>query len=125
MKTNHGDGRKALFEGIIVEKGASPADVQEWHRQHGRREGREYWRVEADEAMRTYLEQEFGWSDVRWYGRVRRRRALLHAEQWSTQEVMVMYGNRGGPNPTPPQLSRWVRGHGDSDNGVFWGLDVT
>jgi len=65
VKKNHGDVRKALFEGSIAEKGASPPDVQEWNRQHGRREVREYWWVEADEAMRTYLEQEFGWPEVR------------------------------------------------------------
>jgi len=72
-----------------------------------------------------YLEQEFGWPEVRWYGRWRRRRALLYSGEWSTKEVVVIYGGKGGLNPTPQQLSRWVRGHWEIENGVFWVLDVT
>lgn len=125
MKENHGEVREALLEGIIAEKGASPPDIKEWDRRHGRIEVREYWWVEADEEMKRYLEQEFGWPEVRWYGRVRRRRALLHSGEWSTKEVIVIYGEKGGPNPTPQQLSRWVRGHWEIENGVFWVLDVT
>jgi len=125
VKENHGEVREALLEGIIAEKGASPPDIQEWNRRHGRMEVREYWWVEADEEMKTYLEQEFGWPEVRWYGRVRRWRALLHSGEWSTKEVIVIYGKKGGPNPTPQQLSRWVRGHWEIENGVFWVLDVT
>jgi hypothetical protein len=150
VKENHGEVREALLEGIIAEKGASPPDIKEWDRRHGRIEVREYWwveadeemkrylelvfpdyshgpalKVEADEEMKRYLEQEFGWPEVRWYGRVRRRRALLHSGEWSTKEVIVIYGEKGGPNPTPQQLSRWVRGHWEIENGVFWVLDVT
>lgn len=83
MKENHGEVREALLEGIIAEKGASPPDIKEWNRRHGRIEVREYWWVEADEEMKRYLEQEFGWPEVRWYGRVRRRRALLHSHERS------------------------------------------
>jgi len=75
--------------------------------------------------MKTYLEQEFGWPEVRWYGRVRRRRALLHSGEWSTKEVMAIYGETGGLDPTPQQLSQWVRGHWEIESGVFWVLDVT
>jgi len=80
VKQNHSDGRTALCEGMMAEQGALPPDVQEWSRHHGRRDVREEWRVEADDAMRTYLEQEWGWPDVRWDRRVRRQRAPLHAE---------------------------------------------
>ena len=94
---NHGEVREALLEGIIAEKGASPPDIKEWNRRHGRMEVREYWWVEADEEMKRYLEQEFGWPEVRWYGRVRRRRALLHSGEWSTKEVVVIdLGKKGG-----------------------------
>jgi hypothetical protein len=125
VKENHGEVRQALLEGIMAEKGASPPDFREWNRRHGRMEVREYWWVEADEAMKTYLEQEFGWPEVRWYGRVKRRRTRLHSEEWSTEEVIVIYGKKGGPNPTPQRLSQWVRGHWEIENGMFWVLDVT
>ncbi len=86
---------------------------------------REYGWVEAGEEMRTSLEQALGWPKVRWYGRVKRRQALLHSEEWSTKEGMAIDGKGGWLNPTPQQLSQWVRGRWEIENGVFWGLDVT
>ncbi len=58
------------------------------NRQHGRVEIRAYWWVEADQEMRTYLEQELGWPQVRWYGRVKRRRSKLFSGRWSEEEVV-------------------------------------
>lgn len=125
MKENHGAVLEALVEGVALEKGGSSPDVVEWDLQHGRLEVREYWWVKADEEMRGYLEDEFGWPEVRWYGRVRRRRRPFHQEKWSSEEVIIIYGGDGGPEATPQQLSRWVRGHWGIENGVFWVLDVT
>lgn len=125
MKENHGEVREALLVGLQGEKGGSPPDWRECERQHGRLEVREYWWVEADSEMEAYLEREYGWPAVRWYGRVRRRRRPLYRSEWSTQEVVVVYGTRRGPMPTPQQLSRWTRGHWEVENCVFWVLDVT
>ena len=124
VKENHGQVREALLEGIMAEKGASPADVREWNRRHGRVEIREYWWVEADQAMQAYLEREFGWPEVRWYGRVKRQRSRLHSGEWSGEEVVLIYGG-SRQQVTPRQLSQWVRGHWEIENGVFWVLDVT
>lgn len=125
VKENHGEVLEALIEGLEAERGESPPDWKEWDRRHGRLEVREYWWVKADPEMQAYLEQEYGWPAVCWYGRVRRRRTPLHRSEWSTEEVVVVYGTRRGPEPTPRQLSRWTRGHWEIENCVFWVLDVT
>lgn len=101
MKGNHGEVREALRLGIESEKGGKPPDVVEMDKQHGRLEIREYWWVEGDAEMRAYLADEYGWPEVRWYGRVRRKRRPLHQEVWSTEEVIVLYGGESGPAPTP------------------------
>jgi hypothetical protein len=38
--------------------------------------------------------------------------------------VIVIYGGGRGLNPTPRELSRWVRGHWEIENSGFWVLDV-
>ena len=53
-------------------------------------------------------------------GNVKKVQGLSRAYQCSNID-----GETGGLNPTPQQLSRWVRGHWEIENGVFWVLDVT
>jgi hypothetical protein len=125
VKENHGELREALKVAIEIEKSKAPPDVEEHDRGHGRLEIRKYWWVKAEEDMREYLEREFGWPDVRWYGKVRRERTLLFQGKCSSEEVIVIYGGGRGLNPTPRELSRWVRGHWEIENSGFWVLDVT
>ena len=73
--------------------------------------------------MQAYLEQELGWPQVRWYGRVKRRRSKLFSGQWSEEEVVWIYG--GKKEATPGQLSQWAHGHWTIENSVFWVLDET
>jgi len=103
--------------GVGIEKGMAPPDVVEFDRGHGRLEVREYWWVKAD--------KDISWPDVRWYGKVRRERTLLYKGKRSIEEVMAIYGGGRGLNPSPKELSRWVRGHWEIENGVFWVLDVS
>jgi hypothetical protein len=91
VKENHGELREALKVAIEIEKSKAPPDVEEHDRGHGRLEIRKYWWVKAEEDMREYLEREFGWPDVRWYGEVRRERTLLFQGKCSSEEVIVIY----------------------------------
>lgn len=120
VKENHGELREALIVGVGIEKGTAPPDVVECDHGHGRLEVRGYWWVKADKDMREYLEEEFGWPDVRWYGKVRSERTLLYKGKRSSEEVMVIYGGGRGLNPNPKELSRWVRGHWEIENRAFW-----
>ena len=67
--------------------------------------------------MRTYLERELGWPQVRWYGRGKRRRRSVRSGEWSEEEVVWIYG--GKKEATPRQLSQWERGHWQIENSVF------
>jgi hypothetical protein len=49
---------------------------------------------------------------------------LLFQGKCSSEEVIVIYGGGRGLNPTPKELSRWVRGHWEIENSGFWVLDV-
>ena len=110
---------------LECEKGGKPPDVVTCDKRHGRLEQREYWWLEVDEELRRYLAEEYGRRDVRWCGRVRRSRRLLHEEGWEVEESLWLYQAEVDLEVTPERLSRWVRHHWEIENRVFWVLDVT
>lgn len=110
---------------LEVQLGKAPPAQVEWNKRHGRIEQREYWWTESQE-LEAYLAREYGWEGVRLCGRVRRYRKPLGAETWTqVEENIVIYGSRESKLPTAEQCSRWLRGHWEIENRVFWVLDVT
>lgn len=105
--------------------GAAPADYVEYNKQHGRVEERSYWWV-TDPEFTRYLAEDYGWPDIQMCGRVVRKRRPLQATAWvEVEETIVIYGSRQTKPPSPEQCSRWLRGHWEIENRVFWVLDMT
>jgi len=125
MKNNHGEVKEAIT--LVVKEAAAsrPPDVERWEKGHGRLEYRAYWWVEVDEPLRTYLADEYGWSDVQWCGLGRRRWRHVYEDQWREEERIFVFSSRGDCSPTPEQLSQWAREHWHVENRLFWVLDVT
>jgi len=125
LKRNQGEVLEAVAFALECEREGEPPDVVTYDKQHGRLEVREYWWMPVDEELRRYLAEEYGRRDVRWCGRVRRSRRLLHEERCQVEESLWVYQARVDLEVTPERLSRWVRCHWGIENRVFWVLDVT
>lgn len=91
---------------------------------HGRIERRELWIVPA-EGLRHYLETDFGWPAVRYFGLIRRYRRNLHQSDW--QSVITTLWIAGGthcPDLTPAQVQYHLRAHWTIENDVFYVRDA-
>jgi len=93
MKNNHGEVKEAIM--LVVKEAAAsrPPDIERWEKGHGRLEYRAYWWVEVDELLRTYLADEYGWSDVQWCGLGRRRWQHVYEDQWREEERIFVFSS--------------------------------
>ena len=125
VKDNHGEMKAAIA--LVVEEGAvlRSADVERWEKGHGRIEYRAYWWVEVDDALRTYLADAYGWTEVRWCGLGRRRWRYTYERKWHEEERIFLFSSGRRFFLTPEQLSQWARRHWHIENRAFWVLDVT
>ena len=100
-----------------------PDDVQV-NKDHGRLERRELWVVEGDE-LSDYLEQEYGWPQMRLVGQIRRLRRRLHHATWESEQTSLWIAGGHLPPLTPAQLQAHLRRHWTIENAVFYVRDVT
>jgi len=125
LKRNQGEVVEAVALALESERGEEAPDVVTYDKKHGRLEIREYWWLPVDEELRHYPATEYRRPAVRRCGRVRRSYRLLHEKEWHEEEHLWLYQARVELEVTPERLSRWVRGHWEIENRVFWVLDVT
>lgn len=126
LKENHGEIKEAIA--LVMEEAVRQrkADVVQMEKRHGRLERRSYWWVQVDEALRSYLGEEYGWKDVQWCGLARRRWRRLRESEWHEEEErLFVFSARDPVQISPKRLSQLARRHWHTENRVFWVLDVT
>jgi len=100
------------------------ADVVEVCKGHGRVEERALWLVESRE-LGKYLEEEHDWPELRWCGRLRRRRRKLSQAEWEGEEEVLWVAGGALPHLTAKEALKGLRGHWEIENRVFWVRDVS
>ena len=102
-----------------------PPDWEETVKGHGRIDKRAVWLFACEEAMQTYLAEEFGWPGAQWCGWIRRQRTLLGSRE--TQEgVHVWLGGAAFIwKLSAAGAGGLLRGHWTIENKVFYVRDVT
>jgi len=126
LKGPQGEVREAVITALELTPPEQLHYVVHYNKGHGRIERRAYWWLEVDDALQAYLAETYGWTHVRWCGRVRRSRRLLHESSTHEEETFWLFQAPATWDPvTPEQLSDWVRAHWHVENCLFWVLDVT
>lgn len=123
MKGNHGEMKEAV-ELWIESCTARLPDSTEVNKGHGRVERREVWVVESRE-LGAYLEEEYGWPEVRWSGWVRRYRRRIGQSAWEQMEEWPWIAGGAVERLSGQQAARCLRGHWGIENGVFRVRDVS
>jgi len=115
--------KEAVEEWVAPQVKRAP-DWVEVNKGHGRIERREVWLVPSQE-LGVYLEAEYRWPGLRWSGRIRRYRRRLGQEAWESvkEETWIAGGSIGELSAS--QAGKWLRGHWEMENRVFWVRDVS
>jgi hypothetical protein len=101
-----------------------PADLREDNKGHSRIERREVWFVNASE-LAPYLQQEWGWKNLRLVGVIRCSRRRTRDTQWRSQEITTWVCSRDPSKITVDQVAHALRHHWTVENGVFYVRDVS
>jgi hypothetical protein len=101
-----------------------PPDHVQVNKGHGRLERRELWVVAGGE-LSAYLEQEYGWPQMRCVGQIRRLRRRLRHAAWESEQSSYWIAGGKLPPLTPAQLQTHLRRHWTIENAVFYIRDVT
>lgn len=125
MKGNHGELHALVVEWLEV-NGVNDraADDMQTNKGHGRIERREVWVAPAGE-LGAYLQEEFGWPEVRLLGQVRRSRRFLHQSEWQSVKTVLWIAGGNLPTLSPAQIQFHLRSHWVIENGIFYVRDVT
>jgi len=75
--------------------------------------------------LSDYLEQEYGWPQMRLVGQMRRLRRRLHHATWESKQTSYWIAGGNLPPLTPAQLQAHLRRHWTIENAVFYVRDVT
>jgi hypothetical protein len=116
----------ALIEEWVQHGGVPnrPPDDVQVDKRHGRLERRELWVVEGGE-LSDYLEQEYGWPQMRLVGQIRRLRRRLRQSTWASEQTSYWIAGGNLPPLTPAQLQAHLRRHWIIENAVFYVRDVS
>jgi len=100
-----------------------PPDHVQVDKGHGRIERRELWMVDGGE-LSDYLEQEYGWPQMRCVGQIRRYRRRLRHATWESEQSGYWIAGGNLPSLTPAQLQGYLRSHWTIENAIFYVRDV-
>ena len=101
-----------------------PADLIQDNQGHGRIERREVWFVNALE-LAPYVQQEWGWKNLRLVGKVRCSRRRTGDTQWRSQETTTWVCSRDPARITVDQVAQALRHHWTVENGVLYVRNVS
>jgi hypothetical protein len=82
------------------------------------------WFVNASE-LAPYLQQEWGWKNLRLVGVIRCSRRRTRDTQWRSQEITTWVCSRDPSKITVDQVAHALRHHWTVENGVFYVRDVS
>lgn len=77
------------------------------------------------QELEAYLQQEFGWKQVRLVGRIRRSRRRTQDRDWQNQETTTWIGSLPAQQTSPQATALALRHHWTIENGLFYVRDVS
>jgi hypothetical protein len=75
--------------------------------------------------LAPYLQQEWGWKNLRLVGKIRCSRRRTRDTQWRSQETTTWVCSRDPTTITVDQVAQALRHHWTIENGVFYVRDVS